>query len=195
MLTVIWDVDDILNDLMHQWYHHGWLAEHPDCGLAYNELTRNPPHAVLGVEAAEYLESMDRFRRTDLAKGMAPNPEVMAWFQRAGHRCRHIALTARPLESAPDVAWWVMHYFGAWIRCFGVVPSRTVEGVPVYDRSKREFLEWLRLGDVLIDDSTDNILQAASLGLKTLQPAQPWNSSRLSIRAMLEQLSQWAGEF
>jgi len=194
MLTVIWDVDDILNDLMYQWFFHGWRIEHPDCALSYDELTCNPPHTVLGVERAEYLASMDRFRQTERACKMTPNPEVLAWFRKQGYRCRHIALTARPLETAPDVAWWVMHHFGAWIRCFGVVPTRTGTNTPVYDQSKGEFIAWLRRGDIFIDDSSENIFQAASLGLRTLQPAQPWNNSNLTMDAVLQQISQMAGE-
>jgi hypothetical protein len=193
MLTVIWDVDDILNDLMYQWFSYGWLREHPDCGISFGDLSCNPPHTALGVERTEYLESMDRFRRTERACNMTPNPEVLRWFREQGHRCRHIALTARPLETAPDVASWVMRHFGAWIRCFGVVPTRAGVDVPIYDASKGEFLAWLGRGDVLVDDSTENILQAASLGLRTLQPAQPWNNSKLSIGIVLRELSQIVG--
>jgi len=194
MLTVIWDVDDILNDLMYQWLHHGWLAEHPDCRTSYAELTGNPPHSVLGVDREDYLASMDRFRKTERASNMTPNPEVLAWFYAQGHRCRHIALTARPLETTPDAAHWVMRHFGAWIRCFCVVPSRPEEGIPLYDRTKGEFLAWLGRGDVLVDDATENIAQAASLGLSTLQPAQPWNASTQTMSAVLKQLSRMAGE-
>lgn len=194
MLTLVWDVDDILNDLMVQWFLYGWLVEHPDCSISFDGLTSNPPHTVLGVERAAYFESMDRFRGTERAVNMTPDPEVLAWFREHGHRYRHLALTARPLETAPDVAHWVMRHFGAWIRCFGVVPSRPDSGIPVYDQTKGEFLAWCRLGDVLIDDSTENILQAASLGLRTFQPAQPWNSSNLSIAAVLHQLTLLAGE-
>lgn len=194
MLTVVWDVDDVLNDLMYQWFVYGWLPEHSDCRITYAQLTSNPPHDVLAVQRSEYLSSMDVFRRTERACNLAPNPEVLAWFREQGHGFRHIALTARPLETAPDVAHWVMRHFGAWIRCFGVVPTRTAEGVPVYDRSKGEYLAWLGRGDLLVDDSTDNILQAQSLGLKTLQAAQPWNHSKLTIPALLLQLTRMAGE-
>ncbi|MGA7521613.1 MAG: hypothetical protein WBW84_03980 [Acidobacteriaceae bacterium] len=194
MLTLVWDVDDVLNDLMRQWFFHAWLVEHPGCTATFDRLTCNPPHAVLAVDASEYLNSMDRFRRTERALNMTPNPEVLAWFRAHGHRCRHLALTSRPLETAPDVAHWVMRHFGAWIRCFGVVPTRPGEGVPVYDRSKGDFLAWLKRGDILIDDSTENILQAASLGLRTLQPAQPWNNSSLTIGAALQQLTHLVGE-
>lgn len=194
MRALVWDVDDVLNDLMLQWFSHEWLAEHPDCPISFEGLTCNPPHPLLGVDRDAYLESMDRFRLTERALNLIPNPEVLAWFREHGHRFRHLALTSRPLETAPDVAHWVMRHFGAWIRCFGVVPSRPESGVPVYDHSKGDFLAWSKLGDVLIDDSNDNILQAASLGLRTLQPAQPWNNSSLSIEEVLQQLTQLAGE-
>jgi hypothetical protein len=193
MLTVVWDVDDILNDLMYQWFTSHWLVEHPDCRVSFSQLTCNPPHTVLGVERSEYLRSMDRFRRTEQACSMMPNAQILGWFREEGRRCRHIALTARPLETAPDVAHWVMQHFGAWIRCFGVVPTRTDPGVPTYDRTKGEYLAWLKRGEVLIDDSTDNILEAESLGLGTLQPAQPWNSSTLTIPQLLQALSEMAG--
>jgi hypothetical protein len=194
MLTIVWDVDDVLNDLMYQWFVYGWLAEHSDCRISYAELACNPPHDVLGVDRSEYFSSMDIFRRSERACNMVPNPDVLTWFREQGHRFRHIALTARPLETAPDVAHWVMRYFGAWIRCFGVVPTRIEEGVPAYDRTKGEYLAWLGRGDMLVDDSTDNILQAESLGLQTLQAAQPWNNSNLTMTTLLQQLSQMTGE-
>jgi hypothetical protein len=194
MLTVVWDVDDVLNDLTYQWFVYGWLAEHSDCRISYKELTCNPPHDVLGVDRSEYLSSMDDFRRTERARNMAPNREVLTWFHKEGHRFRHLALTARPLETAPDVAHWVMRHFGSWIRSFGVVPTRAAEGVPVYDRSKGEYLAWLGRGDVLVEDSTDNIIEAESLGLRTLQTAQPWNNSKLTMTSVLRRLTQLAGE-
>jgi len=193
MLTVVWDVDDILNDLMYQWFHHGWLVEHPDCRLSYEELASNPPDAVLGVSRSEYLTSMDRFRRTERGSKMEPNAEILSWFREHGSRFRHIALTARPLETAPDVAHWVLRHFGGWIRCFGVVPTRLEEEFPVYDRNKGEYLAWLGRGDVLVDDATENILQASSRGMKTMQLAQPWNNSPLTLPVLLRELSQMAG--
>ena len=193
MLTVVWDVDDVLNDLMYQWFVYGWRVQHSDCLISYQELTSNPPHQVLGIGRTDYLASMDCFRETERARNMSPNPEVLAWFRKKGGRFRHIALTARPLETAPDVAYWVMHHFGAWIRCFGVVPTRSQEGLPIYDRTKTQYLAWLGRGDIIVDDSTENIREAESLGLRTLQPAQPWNSSQLTVSDLLRQLSDMAG--
>lgn len=193
MLTLVWDVDDVLNDLMYQWFAYGWRVQHPDCPISYQELTSNPPHQVLGIGKTDYLASLDCFRVTERARNMSPNPEVLAWFRNAGARFRHIALTSRPLATAPEAAHWVIRHFGAWIRCFGVVPSRLQEGIPIYDQTKGQYLAWLSRGDVIVDDSTENIREAESLGLRTLQPAQPWNSSQLTVSDLLRQLSDMAG--
>ena len=194
MLTLVWDVDDVLNNLMYEWFHHGWRAEHANCRISYTDLTRNPPHDVLGINRDEYLSSMDLFRKTERACNLVPNPEIIAWLRTEGHRFRHVALTARPLDTAPEVAHWVMRHFGAWIRCFGVVPSRMEENIPMYDRSKGEYLAWLGRGDVLVDDSTENLDAAEALGLKILHVAQPWNSSSLSVSELLRKLTEMAGK-
>ena len=39
MLTIVWDVDDVLNDLMHAWFKHSWLADHPDGKIRYEDFT------------------------------------------------------------------------------------------------------------------------------------------------------------
>jgi hypothetical protein len=192
MLTIVWDVDDVLNDLMYQWFTYSWVIAHPECQTDYAGLSANPPHKVLNITREEYLDSLDEFRKTERAKGMRPNAAVHAWLQNYGDRFRHVALTARPLGSAPEVAHWVMSNFGAWVRCFGVVPTRTAGGTPTYDRNKGEFLRWLGCGDILVDDSMENILQAGSLGMKTLLYPQPWNDSTLTADTLLEQLSRWA---
>jgi hypothetical protein len=194
MLTIVWDVDDVLNDLMYQWFTHSWVVAHPDCGVHYTQLNANPPLEILGITREEYLASLDEFRKTERALNMHPNLEVLEWLRSHGREFRHVALTARPLETAPDVANWVMRHFGDWIRCFGVVPTRVGENVPTYDRNKAEFLSWLGCGDVLVDDSIENTLAARSLGLKTLLFPQPWNDSILTTDALLRQLSLWAGE-
>lgn len=190
MLTIVWDVDDVLNDLMYQWFHHAWMNEHPECALGFSALSQNPPHVALGIERQEYLASMDQFRMTERALRMQPNSTILAWLTQNGHRFRHVALTARPLETAPDVAAWVIRHFGAWIRCFGVVPTRFNPAVPVYDRSKIEFLKWLRTGDILIDDADENIEAGRSLGMKAYQVSQPWNKSTLTTAAILAHLSE-----
>ena len=44
MLTLAWDVDDVLNDLMQVWLEEAWLPAHPECNVTYRDLTSNPPH-------------------------------------------------------------------------------------------------------------------------------------------------------
>lgn len=192
MFTIVWDVDDVLNDLMFQWFTHCWLERTPDCSVTYSELSQNPPYEALGISGSTYLNSLDLFRRTDRALNLQPNSDVLEWMRRHGSKFRHIALTARPLESAPEVAHWVMKHFGAWIRNVGVVPTRTVDNVPVYDRTKGEYLKWLRCGDIMIDDSIENVTQAQSLGLKTLLYPQPWNNSIFTVATLLKELSDLA---
>jgi hypothetical protein len=189
MLTLVWDVDDVLNDLMYKWFTSEWLIAHPNCRVRYEQLTENPPHAILGVEKAVYLASLDKFRATPAALNLAPNPDVLFWLRQYGSRCRHIALTSRPLQSAPGVASWVMEHFSAWIRCFGVLPSRSDQGIPVYDRSKAEFLAWIQAGDILIDDTPENLRLAEAAGIRSLAFPQPWSGASFAISGLLQQLT------
>lgn len=189
MLTIVWDVDDVLNDLMYQWFTSQWLVDNPDCGLRYEQLTENPPHVILGVERSAYLASLDRFRATPAALQLAPNPLVLEWLRQYGARFRHMALTSRPLESAPGVAAWVMEYFGDWIRCFGILPSRPGQSVPVYDQTKAEFLSWIRAGDVLIDDTPENIRFAEAAGIQCYAFPQPWNGAQCTVSTFLQNLT------
>lgn len=180
MKTIVWDVDDVLNSLMRDWFEQAWLEEHPECAVSYGELRENPPHRVLGVERAAYLESADRFRASEAARAMRPNPLLLDWFREHGANYRHVALTARPMESAPEAAEWVIRHFGAWIRCFGVVPSRSGDSLPVYDRHKGEWLSWLGGADFFVDDSVENVRRAEAMGIRTVLWPQPWNSASAS---------------
>ena len=192
MLTIAWDVDDVLNDLMLSWFACAWKPAHPECPLTYADITENPPDRVLGVARGEYLESLDSFRASDLAAKMPPNPAVLDWLRAYGPRYRHMALTARPLESVPEAAAWLFRHFGGYLRNFGVVPSRLAAGTPAYDRDKGEFLEWFGKAGLLVDDSEENIRAAERLGLRCVLYPQPWNRSGRTIQETLQQLSQLA---
>jgi hypothetical protein len=194
MRTIVWDVDDVLNDLMYQWFSQSWKRERPACQVEYSQLRENPPHVSLGATREEYLTSMDIFRKADAGIHIAPNEEVLEWFAAHGSKYRHIALTSRPLETAPETAAWVMRYFGVWIRTFGVVPARTKEGVPMYDHGKGDYLRWLGIGDVLIDDTQENLSQAVEIGMKTLAWPQPWNQSQLTTTEALQTLTDMVAE-
>src|SRR3974390_3400330 len=123
MLTIAWDGDDVLNDFTREWLEQVWRPRHSECHVLFSELRANPPHEVLGISLAEYLRSLDEFRRARFSE-LAPIPEALDWFQQTGDTYRHIAITAIPLDSAPLSAAWVMRRFGRWIRSFHVVPSQ-----------------------------------------------------------------------
>ncbi len=186
VLTIVWDVDDVLNPLMRDWFEQ-WKLEHPGCRQTYAGLKANPPHDVLGISRQDYLDSLDRFRLSVQARHMQPNAEILAWLGEYGSNFRHIALTARPLDTAPAAAEWVMRYFGDYIRVFGVVPCRSLASTPRYDESKGDFLEWWGQGDILVDDSSENISGAQKAGVGGVLYPQPWNHGRTGA---LEQLTE-----
>jgi hypothetical protein len=193
-MTIVWDVDDVLNALTRDWFEQEWRPAHPGCALAYSELTENPPHALLGVDETTYLRSLDAYRLSAHARAARPTAEVEAWFRRYGSRCSHIALTARPLGTVPVLAAWLFEHFGPWVRAFGFVPSpRPGVDLPVYHGTKGEWLQWISAGDVLVDDSPRNIEQAATLGLRTVLFPQPWNKTAGTLNDALNSLADHAG--
>lgn len=190
MLTIAWDVDDVLNDLMRVWFEERWLKEHPGCAIRYKDITENPPYKLLGVSRPEYLSSLDDFRLSDDFQKMLPLPEIREWFFRYGARFRHIAVTATPLVAAPAGSSWALRHFGEWIRTFHFIPSkRDGQNIPEYDESKADFLKWLGKADVLVDDNEENLQGAEKLGLKCVLIPRPWNRGAKSLTEALETIS------
>jgi len=60
--------------------------------------------------------------------------------------------------------------------------------LPLYDKSKGEFLAWWGKADVLIDDNTANVEDAKAIGIKTILIAQPWNGGKLTVKQNLDLL-------
>ena len=192
MLTIAWDIDDVLNQLMRDWFSQDWLPLNPDCKLSYLDLKQNPPDAVLGIIRAEYLSSLDSFRISKRAHDLRPNLEIVKWLDSFGADYRHIALTVRPLESTPHAAEWVFRHFGKYIRSFAVVPSRPESNIPIYDRDKGEFLRWFGKADVLVDDNEENVCAAESLGIRGVLFPQPWNRAVGSVQQTLDSINSRA---
>jgi FMN phosphatase YigB (HAD superfamily) len=190
MITIVWDVDDVLNDLMSAWFHDAFRSHHPDCTVSYEQIAENPPHQMLGIERQEYLDSLDAFRISPRARCLTPHPAILEWMREHGARYRHVALTARPLASAGPAAEWVFGHFGNWIRCFGVVPSRQDESVPFYDRDKADFLGWFREADVFVDDSEANVAAVEKLGVQGVVFPQPWNRRTNTVEDVLRMVTR-----
>ncbi|MDD5584804.1 MAG: hypothetical protein PHV55_07095 [Candidatus Omnitrophica bacterium] len=186
MITIAWDVDDVLNELMRCWLEKKWLPQHPRT-VTYNDITKNPPCECIGARMEEYLASLDDFRSSGRYQELRPVPEVKEWFLRHGHLFRHLAVTAVPVSVAHTSAEWVLKYFGLWIRTFHFVPSvRTGLEIPHYDAHKNDFIKWFGKIDVLIDDNEENINRCIESGTKGILFPRPWNSSRLTIAQTLE---------
>ena len=193
MKTIVWDVDDVLNELMKNWFEGKWLPEHRACSLRYETIRQNPPQELLGVSREEYLASLDSFRSSDAFSGMQPLEEVVAWFRSSGHRFRHIALTATPITCAPHSAAWVLRHFGEWVRTFAFVPSpRSSDPQFTYDATKKEYLVWWGRADILIDDNTAHVAEAETSGMRSFLVPRPWNNAKGSLTDILKTLDGMA---
>ncbi|OGW41235.1 MAG: hypothetical protein A2Y97_11310 [Nitrospirae bacterium RBG_13_39_12] len=189
MITIAWDIDDVLNDLMRCWFWEKWLPDHQECKKSYEDLKENPPHRILGVSLNEYLQSLDEFRLSEQYMKMKPVRDIMEWFLSQGRNFRHIALTAVPLRASSISAQWVIKNFGKWIRTFHFVPSkRSLEDIPEYDKDKGDFLKWFGRVDILIDDNPENIKNVSISGIKGLLIPKPWNTETHSTLEVLNTL-------
>ncbi|MFA4858468.1 MAG: hypothetical protein WC901_07040 [Candidatus Margulisiibacteriota bacterium] len=189
MKTIVWDVDDVLNDLMRVWFEEFWHPLHNQLALDYAGIKINPPHALLGVKQEEYLASLDDFRLSGRYDRLAPTAEIKQWFATHGSKCRHVALTRIPVAVSHVSAAWVMKNFGDWIRSFHFIPSfRAGENPPVYDESKGTYLNYFGKADLLIDDTLENVEAAKKAGIKTLTFPRPWNKSTLTVKQLLDEV-------
>jgi hypothetical protein len=189
--TIVWDVDDVLNDLMGSWFRL-WRWDHPECLVDYEDLKQNPPHEVLGITMDSCLQSLDDFRKSPSYENMMPIQEVKDWFLQNGNRFRHIALSGVPLRAASISAQWVLRNFGTWIRTFHFVPSRRQdEAIPQYDQDKVDLLQRLEAVDLLIDDNSDHVLAARKAGFDALFFPRPWNRSRMTVTETLGMLQTY----
>lgn len=184
MITIAWDIDDVLNNLTE-----AWLATQP-YSPSYCSLIRNPPADLIGLSLDQYLASLDIFRATRYAE-LQPNAAVLEWFRQNGNRAHHVALSAVPRAFASVSASWTFTHFGDWIRSFAFVPSsRTHDNHPPYDTTKGQFLARCGGIDVIVEDSEDNVVSAQQLGLTACLYPQPWNSAKdSSVQDLLSRLT------
>ncbi|MEN6374047.1 MAG: hypothetical protein ABFD75_04580 [Smithella sp.] len=187
MKTIVWDIDDVLNDSTKTWLENYWRINHSDCTLIYENITENPPHRLLGISSNDYLTSLDAFRLSPQADAMLPDSQLITWFDKKGMRYRHIALTARPGKTVLPAIDWVLQHFGKWFQTFSYVPSERQGEAPGHpDRNKAGFLSWLDKADYFIDDNTSNVEAARNLGITSFLVSRPWNRGGLSLTDIIK---------
>jgi hypothetical protein len=187
MKTIVWDIDDVLNDLMRSWFEISWKKDHAGTSIIYADIKENPPHKFLGMDELEYLISLDKFRLSPEAAEMKPDRAVLGWFKDDGASYRHIALTARPIKTVAPAVKWLMRHYGEWFQTVSFVPSKRPDEQPRQpDKSKADFLSWIGRVDYFIDDLDRHVNEAAGLGIRSFLVAQPWNDSKLRLTEILE---------
>ena len=180
----MWDVDDVLNDLMGEWFRSSWLPLHPECPVEYSGITENPPHELLRVSRSEYLVSLDSFRETSFA-ALKPLPEMLEWFQLYGDKAEHLVVTSVPILAAHHSADWVFKHFGLWIRSFNLVPSLR-GGIPNHGaKTKAEYIRTFSKVDIVVEDNPETICSMKNLGIETVTVPRPWNQSKEPLEKTL----------
>lgn len=189
MLTIAWDVDDVLNNLMQSWLID--YSEKNNCKVSYENIITNPPNQILGIELEKYLDSLDEFRLNPKALDMLPNAKILNWLNNKGHLFHHIALSTTSAKTARNGAFWVMKHFYKWIHSYNIVPSyRKDDEFSKLNKTKKDFLNKVKYVDVLIDDSEKNIKDAQDLGIKGFLVSRPWNKNGLTIDEILNKLEE-----
>jgi len=184
MKVIMWDVDDVLNNLMGDWFRLRWVPAHPECKLNYSGITENPPHELLGVTKSEYLTSLDAFRQSSF-KELKPLPEMLEWFSLYGNKAEHRVVTAVPTNAANHSAEWVFRHFGTWIHSFNIVPSPR-EGQEYHGvKSKSEYVRTFSKVDLVVEDNPDTIRSMRELGIDTVTIPRPWNSASGTLEESL----------
>ena len=187
-MLIIWDTDDVLNKLMDSWLT-SWQQESSNDAVKFSELTQNPPHKILGIDLETYYSSLDGFRNSAKARELKPNQSLLKWFSKYGSRHNHIALTARPLNTMSNQAWWIYNNFGQWIHTVAVVPALRDSKSKQRLKNKTQYIQWLGKGDIFVDDNAENVAEVAKLGLKTFLFPQPWNENNQSEAEFIEEFT------
>ena len=191
MLTIAWDRDDVLCELMREWFVQVYLPAHPDSTARYEDITTNPPSESLGMSLEDYLASLDEFRASPAFDAMQPVAPVLDWFCRNGDRYRHVLVTSTTLVSAPAATAWTFRHFGRWIRSVHVLPAkRPGEDLPAYDSDKGSILARLNNVAVLVDDSPQNLAAAEAVGVPGILIPQPWNDAPGTVADALARLDE-----
>ena len=172
---ILWDVDDVLNDLTRVCVEKILSRNYP--GLVYENLRHNPPLPELECDRETFVAMLDECRERYFAE-LVPQSEVLGFFREHGGSFRSMALSAAPMSIAPESAKWVLTHFGKWIQSTLYVPSfranYLVESAMFSGKEEAAKL----LGGILIDDSPENVKKVLNTGGRALLFPAPWNENR-----------------
>jgi hypothetical protein len=143
MITIAWDIDDVLNSLDKEFKNWASLT-----GLI--------------IDDKNYLKYLDRFR-LGYYLNLKVNTEVYNWFIENGDKVINIAITAVPNKLAYISSWWLFKNF-KWFTSIVIIPSYREED-PILSpfKTKGEYLQWLKKVDVFIDNNEKNIRDVKKL--------------------------------
>ena len=184
---IIWDVDDVLNCMMESWLN-SWNQGN-NSNIALKDIKENPPHEILGTTKEMYLTSLDEFRNSESGKYVLANSIVMNWFEGHGNKFKHVACTARPIETMPNQAWWIYYNFGQWINTVHAIGAVRDSKIDYQTGSKADFISYIDTEVIFIDDSEQNINAVSKIGAETILYPQPWNTSVYSEEEFIEELN------
>lgn len=191
MKIIVWDIDDVLNDLMKEWFTNYCLHQNKLCSIKFENLIENPPNRLLNISEDYYLKSLDDFRK-ELGNRLKPLVDILSWFNKKGDLYCHFALTSTPLFYASSSAEWLFKNYGRWFSSFNFIPSKR-EGDNYSYRflSKTSLLKIFANVDAFIDDNPQNIVEANAIGVKTFLFPRPWNKSQYnSAKELLDDLDK-----
>jgi hypothetical protein len=173
---LVWDVDDVLNDLTLRVLEVLGFSTIP----TPVDLIPDPSKLIesLGIDHDYYIGALDHFRRTRFQE-LQPNHDVIKWLHSYGERFTCMALTSTPVEFFPVSAMWVMTHFNPWIDTIGCTPSkRPTDPLGMRYVTKGEHLQRLKVPYILIDDSAKNLTSVDPMSGKGMIFPTPWNSTQ-----------------
>lgn len=190
IITIAWDVDDVLNNLMDVWLDYYNSIFQTD--YSFGQLVENPPNKILNISSKEYTKLLDEFRLSNFAKDLSPNLEIKHWMLQNIGKYRHIALTSTSAHTSFNSASWVFKNFYECIYSYNLVPAKRDYAIDLPYLSKKDFLSENNHVKILVDDNIKNIEDACSVGVKGFLLKKPWNDGML-LGEILQKIDN--GEF
>ena len=176
---------------MESWLNH-WNQRN-NSNVILKDLKENPPHEILRISKETYFNSLDDFRNSKSGKYVLANSIITNWFNNHGNKFKHVACTARPIETMPNQAWWIYYNFGQWINTVHATGADRDNKGDYQTGSKADFISCFDSKVIFIDDSKENINSVSEIGTDTILYPQPWNTSAYSKEEFIEELNNKLG--